>query len=416
MPTARVSTRRQAASPLTQDEREQATRIAVRLQADLGALVRTLPEPAQAASGMARHLDLVRPTCQRIVQSLGDPDPSPATLTSFPGTRGLEQFIEAVADRGGDPRSVELAAAAVRQFAGFLDKIGGSQSKLAAKLEQDQPTGSGGDLQAEAERAAVFDAVSRMMGRRIETAFSVYAFRPLGDKSETLERMLAHGQIGSRVRPGGMPMVLTSGNTMAFEEPGGPARLLDNAPATGKTQSAILAPFTTHPLPTVTSRGSKGKLVQVIDPESLDSEIELDIALGERSQHPMFDEHGEPTLNEVWTLINAPTRQLLFDVYLDERLERQYRPGVDAQMWYPNLSSPGDDRWITRFPSQPRLQLLGRGLGQAASPANPRHAELTRFFFERLGLDPDRFVGFRCEVAYPIWRAGYRMAFEHIPG
>jgi len=154
----------------------------------------------------------------------------------------------------------------------------------------------------------------------------------------------------------------------------------------------------------------------VIDPETLDSEIEIDIALGERSLHPMVDEHGEPTLNEVWTLVNAPTRQLLFDVYLEERLERQYRPSVDAQMWYPNLSSPGDDRWITRFPSQPRLQLLGRGLSQAASPANARHAELTAFFFDRLGLDPDRFVGFRCEVAYPIWRAGYRMAFERVPG
>lgn len=416
MPTARLNPRRQAATPLTAEEREQAARIAVRLQADLGALVRALPEPARGASGMARHLELVRPTCQRIVQSLAETEPSPEMLTSLPGVRGLEQFIEAVAAHGGDPRSIDIASTAVRQFGAFLDRIGGSQSKLAAKLKQDRSVVGSDDLRAETERAAVFDAVARMMGRQIETAFSVYAFRPSGEDDSMLERMLAHGQIGSRVRPGGMPMVLTSGNTMSFEEPGGPARLLDNAPATGKTQSAILAPFTTHPLPTVTSRGSKGKLVQVIDPETLDSEIEIDIALGERSRHPMVDEHGKPTLNEVWTLVNAPTRQLLFDVYLEERLERQYRPSVDAQMWYPNLSSPGDDRWITRFPSQPRLQLLGRGLSQAASPANARHAELTAFFFDRLGLDPDRFVGFRCEVAYPIWRAGYRMAFEHVSG
>jgi hypothetical protein len=203
---------------------------------------------------------------------------------------------------------------------------------------------------------------------------------------------------------------------MTFEGPDGPARLLDDGPAAGLTQSALLAPFTTHPLPTVTSRGSKGKLVQVIDPSSLDHEIEIEVMLGERSMHPMFDESGRPTLDEVWTLVNAPTRQLLLDVYIDERLERRFRPSVDAQMWYPNLSSPGDDRWITRFPSQPGLQLLGRGAARAASPAYHRQEELTQFFFGRLGLDPERFVGFRCEVAYPIWRAGYRMAFEHVPG
>ena len=416
MPAARISPRRQPVVPLSADERSQATRIAERLRADLGGLVKALPEQARGASGMSRHLDLVRPTCQRIVQTLGVAEASPETLTGLPGVQGLEQFLAALRARGGDERAIDIAAAAVGQFSAFLERVGGSQAKLAARLEAGRSRPEAGSLEAETERAALFDAAARVMGRRIETAVSLYVFQPAADDESMLERMLAHGQIGSRVRPGGMPMVLCSGNTMTFEQPEGPARLLDDAPAAGRTQSAILAPFTTHPLPTVTSRGSKGKLVQVIDPESLDHEIEVEIVLGERSRHPMYDESGAPTLDEVWVLVNAPTRQLLFDVYVEERLERRYRPSVDAQMWYPNLSSPGDDRWITRFPSQPRLQLLGRGLSQAASRAYTRQAELTRFFFQRLGLDPDRFVGFRCEVAYPIWRAGYRMAFETVGG
>jgi len=365
---------------------------------------------------MSRHLDLVRPTCQRIVQALGEPEPRPETLINLPGVKGLEQFLDALRGNGADPRAIDLAAAAVQQFAAFLDRVGGSQSKLATRLESNRARPEAGSLEAEAERAALFDAAGRVMGRSIETSVSLYIFQPAPDDESMLERMLAHGQIGSRVRPGGMPMVLSSGNTLTFEQPEGPARLLNDAPAAGRTQSAILAPFTTRPLPTVTSRGSHGKLVQVIDPDALESEIEIDIVLGERSRHPMRDEEGKPTLDEVWTLVNAPTRQLLFDVFLHEKLERRYRPSVDAQMWYPNLSSPGDDRWITRFPSQPRLQLLGRGLSQAASQAYARHAHLTAFFFDRLGLDPGRFVGFRCEVAYPIWRAGYRMAFEHVTG
>lgn len=414
MPAARTRPRRSPITPLGPEERAQATRIAERLLAELRGLIRALPEQAQGASGMSRHLGLVRPTCQRIVQTLGEADASPETLTSLPGVQGLELFLDAVRSHGGDPRAVDVAAAAVRQFAAFLAQSGGSQSRLAARLDASHTKPGDGGLGDEAVRAALFDAAATMMGRRIETGISLYIFQLSRNDPLTLERMLAHGQIGSRVSPVGMPMVLCSGNTLSFEQPEGPARLLDDAPAAGKTQSAILAPFTTEPLPTVTSRGSKGKLVQVIDPDTLDSEIELDIVLAERSAHPLYDETGAPTLDEVWTLVNAPTRQLLLDVYLEQGLERQCRPSVDAQMWYPNLTSPGDDRWITRFPSQPRLQLLGRGLSQAASRAYTRHAELTRFFFERVGLNPDRFVGFRCEVAYPIWRAGYRMSFEYV--
>jgi hypothetical protein len=410
---AKISPRRQPIAPLSAEELGQAVRLAERLRAELGAVVRALPEQAQGASGMARYLGVVRPTCQRIVQTLAEPDASPGTLAALPGVQGLEQFLEAARSRGGEPGPLDIAGAAVRQFAAFLVQCGGSQSKLAARLGAVRASPGADELGNEQRRAALYEAAADLMGRRIETALSLYIFQISPQDPSLLERMLAHGQIGSRIRPGGMPMVASSGNTLTLEQPEGPARLLDDAPAAGKTQSAILAPFTTEPLPTVTSRGSKGKLVQVIDPEALDREIELDIVLAERSAHPLYDDTGAPTLDEVWTLVNAPTRQLLLDVYLEQGLERRCRPSVDAQMWYPSLTSPGDDRWITRFPGQPRLQLLGRGTSGAESGAYHRHAELTRFFFERVGLDPGRFVGFRCEVAYPIWRAGYRMTFEY---
>ena len=52
-------------------------------------------------------------------------------------------------------------------------------------------------------------------------------------------------------------------------------------------------------------------------------------------------------------------------------------------------------RWLTRFPAQPKLQLLGVGIGAAASPFYPRHAELTAHLFERMGWEPGEMVGFR---------------------
>jgi hypothetical protein len=39
--------------------------------------------------------------------------------------------------------------------------------------------------------------------------------------------------------------------------------------------------------------------------------------------------------------------------------------------------------------------------------------ELTEDMFSRSGLDPDEYVGYRCETAFPVWRLGYRMKFDY---
>jgi len=55
--------------------------------------------------------------------------------------------------------------------------------------------------------------------------------------------------------------------------------------------------------------------------------------------------------------------------------------------------------------------VLGRGLGQVATGANPRHEELTRAMFDRLGWRRDDFIGYRAEVEYPLWGGAYFAVF-----
>ena len=56
---------------------------------------------------------------------------------------------------------------------------------------------------------------------------------------------------------------------------------------------------------------------------------------------------------------------------------------------------------------------LGRGLERAATDAWSRYGELMRSAFERLGWNADDFVGFRAEVAYPMWGAAYFAVFDY---
>ena len=125
-----AASQRKPRTPLSSKELEHAGRTAARLHAELGRVVLELPEAARFASGMARHLDVVRPTCQRIVGVLQEAEPDVEALTRLPGVKGLDQFLEACRHRGGvNPRTIELADAAVRQFEAFLKSIGGSQRR-----------------------------------------------------------------------------------------------------------------------------------------------------------------------------------------------------------------------------------------------------------------------------------------------
>jgi hypothetical protein len=260
-------------------------------------------------------------------------------------------------------------------------------------------------------RESLYHSAVSVTGRSVQTAISLYAFRE-DVESGTLERGTVKGMIGNILRPGGMPMVLNSGDLLRGEDEVRQLRTLSKEQMKGRTPEAILGAFTTDPLPSVTSRQRGGTLMQYVDSSTAAGQA-FDLVTALRGRNPIFDERGNPSLETVWSLVNCPTERLILDVWLHVDMERKYRPGVDAQLWNPGLLAPPDERWAVMLPVQPRLQLLGRGAARSESEFYPRQAELTRSFFSHMGWESEAFVGFRCEVQYPVWRAGYCMAFDY---
>lgn len=403
--------------PLSASEWAEAGQVAARLKAELSALIETLPEHSRHASGLARELSVLRVTCHRVVAAVQD-EASPMTLARLPGVEGLRQFIDGFRKTGVDAAERESALSAVEAFERLIAASGGSQTKLIERLQAGGGAGGEGDeteLASKEDRAGLFEFASRVTGRSCEVALSIYAFRECADAPGMMDRALAKGIIGSLLTPGGLPMVLSSGDTVHGEEEARRITLLHGENAQGRTPEAMLKPFTTDPLPMVTSRGRGGVFHQVIDPMERYDGQPLDVVTALRARHPVMDpQTGKPTLDAVWSLVNCPSKRLILDVYLDLEMERKYRPSIESLMWSPGLEVPEDQKWFQRLPSQPKLILLGRGLDHAASPLWGRHAELTEYFFRHIGWDPEEFIGFRCEVEYPIWRAGYRMGFEYL--
>lgn len=397
--------------PLEPEERAQADRVARRLHGELVALLRALPPQARNASGLARHLKIDRTTCQRVVFLATRPYPGLAAIERFPGVRALRS-LEAAAGTSEadlDPGVIQAVAAAITQFQEIIASLGGSLSRLCRRIaaetlpaaEQRAERGSGD------ARRHLFDSASEVTGRASDCWVAVYVYRPSPNDPDVVEVFRANGLRGHTSRRDAVPLVVhnfssSTGAEGRFEGLEGKA---DAAP------TVVLEEFTSDPSPLVTARQPGEFFVQSIDapPTGTGSPVDLMLATRSTMAHPATQ---QPPLEEVWAMVNFPSRHLLLDVYLHPDLARASVPSLDAHLWGPDFAQEAGNRWRTRFSEAPPLQLLGNGVRRPGPQAFPRLPELTEQLFERAGIDPATYVGYRCDVEYPLWRTGYCITFD----
>ncbi len=405
---------------LTPTQTAEAEQVARRLHAEFRPIVASMPAEHRSASAMSRALGVDRATCQRLVGVLAKSELSARTLVELPGVEGLNLVLEAVRKRKwAGAEQLATANAAVDRMAEVLDALGGSQRKLKERLESAEgslddagvPIGSSED---EPSRRALYDAAKPITGRWSETTLSMRIIRPLATDPLMTETAILRGLIGHVTTARAVPLEI--GAVMPLRTPGpstSPVNSFDARPATGSTPGVLMREFCTHPLPRVVSHNMGTRAAHVIDtPESVLGKAG-DILIGSRGSRP--DAHPAtrtPPIGEIWSMVNFPCRALVFDTYLHRDIARRCIPGLSAHLWSPDVLQPGSSRWSTRLPGGPRLQLLAQGKDSAASAYYPRMVELTARTFEQLGWNSAEFVGYRCEVTYPVWRSGYCMAFD----
>lgn len=411
----------QVASPgLNPQELAEAEQVARRLHEELRTVVTLLPEPQRGASAMSRTLGVDRATCQRIVAAASQANAGVEILSQVPGVQGLRQFVTAMGarpDRKANAEALASAAAAIDRFEGLLSRLGGSQRQLKARLgldgRQGDPHPTQGGADDPASREALFRAAAAVTGRFCSTLLDVRVIRPVSGKPSLTEGLRIRGMLGHVARPDAVPLEV-AGSAPLRADPVGPAfETLGHTPASGNTPGSLLAPFCSQPLPRVTSRAAGYRVAHVIDTATTSGDKPGDIVIAHRGAQP--DRHPAtltPPLGEMWFLMTFPARRMVFDVFLHREIARRCIPSIELHLWGPDVGRHGASRWSTRFPANPRLELLGSGLSGVSTPAYSRHPDLLRHVFQQVEWPEDEFVGYRCEVSYPVWRAGYCMAFD----
>ena len=388
----------------------QAKQIATDLLDAFHEVMELLPEHARGASGMSRYLSVARTTCQRIVSALRETTRSAATLIDVPGSQGMRQLLDAIQQAHGESAVLQKARQRVTEFDRFIRNLGGSQSKLRERLELQADQYDSEKGISDNARQRLFEAAVSVTGRECDVLLNLYVFRPQEDNPDQMECATAHGMIGNVVRSAGMPIYLTMGRVHSASITSSDFMMLEQG------THSILPEFCSKPEPILNMNPSgKDHVLYVFDRDKYEDGEVIDIVFAGRTSDPMIDpDTGCYSLDSVWALMNCPSRHQILDVYIHRDIERLFRPNVEAQLWNPKLDQPAEHRWITRLPIHPQLQLLGEGLERAACPSYPRHADLTRHLFNVLHWRTEEFIGFRCEMAFPIWRSGICMYFTPI--
>jgi hypothetical protein len=311
-------------------------------------------------------------------------------------------------------RAARALIAAADAYENVSRKVAGSRRRLLSRIEaSSSPSATAGGADAERLRAQLFEAAAGLAGRFSQTWLAAHIYEPAADPAQLIQTR-AHGLIGHVAREDAVPLTFH-----VFTSPAGPGAPPDVeigrlspliASADESAPPEVLRQFSTQPLPVVRSRQPDEFLVQTVDahPDATSRPFELVFGMVGAMAHPSA---APPFVEELWALINFPVRWLLLDVFLRRDLARTCLPGLDVHLWRPDFASQVGERWQTRFSTAPKLQVLGADLDQP-SPAYARQPELLRYLFAQRQQDPRDFVGYRCEVAYPMWRTGYRITFD----
>lgn len=403
-------------SPPLADREARALERALRvLHRELRAFLAAMPADSQTASGLARRLNIERTTCQRAVFAAVQPFSGLEMVRQLPGVAGLKMLAEAAGqmDSAESRRAATGLHEAIAAYDDISRRVAGSRSRLMARIEAPgvtSPSPAAND--PERQRAQLFEAAAGLTGRFSQTWLAAHIYEPT-DRPDRLIQTRGHGLIGHVAREDAVPLTFH----VFTAPPPGQAPPEDTgrfvplvAAADDDGPAELLRAFSTRPAPVVRSRQPNEFLVQTVDANPDEPARPFDLVFGLVGQmvHPGA---APPYLEELWALINFPVRWMLLDVFLRRDLGRTCVPGLDVHLWRPDFASQVGERWQTRFSTAPKLQVLGFDIAQP-TPAYARQPEFLAYLFQQRGLDPAEFVGYRCEVAYPMWRTGYRITFD----
>ena len=379
--------------------RKTLTDTGIELKSSLMAVLAGIPEGAQGPQRLGTALGLDKVFAHRLLKALRDDDPL-AALQHAPGPDPLRHFLRAAKKRGIPTRVLARASQAIDTFQAVLREDIGDRSQLDAILSAWLPS-----ARTEFEirrRQSVFKARSQLLGISAETNLATVILHP-STTGEGIDVVWLAGLYSlQRWRPGARTKLTTRRFVTAGK---------DRRPTTleGERVECLeglrLDAFCAAK-PAELEVNRVGERVQyILAGDQFGRKATTDLLLAEVNLDEMPRTPVEGRKPYVFAEIATPSKMLLFDVLVHEDLYTGATPELGTyDTSFDGVVDVNDPSCeIDRVDSSDRLEFIGRGTSSFPVPEVPKHAELLKHVFSSLTWNPDKFMGWRARVDYPLY-------------
>lgn len=402
--------------PLTEAERERAASLGERFREEFTRLLTSLPRSGASALSLSRDLGLDRNLCHRLCSALEQNNDSLYMLTKLPGPQSLHAFIVAAREKGGANCAplCKAAAAATERFDLLIRELGGSQARFNTRLRVTTNTVARSrehgtmDSVAPDSRVRLFDIARETMSYWAEMVYSIRAFVPFANESGQMLRSVSIGGYAG-LQSAGAPFTLTP--TYNRGEPTKQDPRSSSLTSVSKLPGYV-AEFSTEIPQPVKVRELDSRIVYVIDINGgAENRTDLSFLKESITDYPTA-KNGKPPAILIQQIAKTPIRWLMMDLFIHKSFQPTASASLAAMHALFGMSHDEPVPWHDRLPGDLKVELLGSGLDAVPTSAWGRYIDVARHMFSKGGLNPDEFIGYRCQVAYPYWGACYVMHVE----
>jgi hypothetical protein len=373
------------------------------LQAALGALVDSLPDPIRRAVDLERCLKLDKKLAWQIFRLSRTSDLG--ETANVPSLTAAARVMDAARKRGTPEKTLERVREAFESFENLASLHGGDRAGLMSMLSG--MAGEQGEQYELRVRKSLFRGNAHVWGvqERLAAHTAIYMPRTLdGKKSEAkaeYDLAMVVGDIGMSRRRQTDPLALTRWLWTHYEQGADQSGrvLAPGARDTVDPALNILQDFSSRPLPKMINSGTAygAPQTELVVPPGQAGAVTL-YSMQSRKGVPLAA--GEPFFFQA--LFRMPMETCVWELLIPVGWSNPAtaRAAVYGRRYNPEQAY--DERTEDLMSQRETLDYLGVREGVPSLPGSPDHAEAVRHVLEKQGWLGTAFDVYRCRVEYPV--------------
>ncbi len=379
------------------------------------AWTRLLEDPAvsiRRPTELSRQWKLEQTLCTRLFQALTESDPT-SSLPKLPAVTSLRSVLEKAALNSVPSGVLAEATSALDSLEHAIRLAGGSKSNLDVLCARHQ-LHSREKIERKAKQQA-FRGMASLFGVHAKVSYvQVYLF-PSEDEG-WCDELAVHGFIGLRRFRPELPVLLGVRESVPNHDDdhhGVVLRTMLDEEINGDGLMTAIQPFCSDPMPDISLREERGRLLYVLNESQNDLVEEIDLCFASVMRH------GEPTHAKpdhkrarFAFVPSTPSEEAVFDLFVHKDVLKGQSPECLLLKTGDPSATDLAAHSLDQLDHVESIRDLGTHPSAIQTQSAPRHLELVEHLHGKMGWSMGDFRLHRMSIRHPVMNVWYSMQFE----